>query len=127
MEAQVGEAVFLGHLDGADLGRAVASADILLNPSLTEAFGNVNLEAMAAGVCVVSANVGSASAIISNGQDGYLIGSDPNAFADAIQKLAADSVTRRRIGRNATATAQSYQWSEVLDDVVRTYRDLVAR
>jgi glycosyltransferase involved in cell wall biosynthesis len=82
---------------------------------------------MAAGVCVVSANVGSASAIISNGQDGYLIGSDPNAFADAIQKLAADSVTRRRIGRNATATAQSYQWSEVLDDVVRTYRDLVAR
>jgi len=127
LEAQIGEAVFLGHLDGADLGRAIASADILLNPSLTEAFGNVNLEAMAAGICVVSANVGSASAIISNGQDGYLIGSDPNAFADAIQKLAADSVTRRRIGRNATATAQSYQWSEVLDDVVRTYRDLAMR
>ena len=36
MAAQIGEAVFLGHLDGADLGRAIASADILLNPSLTE-------------------------------------------------------------------------------------------
>jgi len=127
LEAQIGDAVFLGHLDGEDLGQAVANADILLNPSLTEAFGNVNLEAMAAGICVVSANVGSASAIISNGKDGYLVGADPMAFADAIEKLAGDRITRRRIGQNATATAQSYQWSEVLDDVVRTYRDLAAR
>jgi glycosyltransferase involved in cell wall biosynthesis len=124
MEAQVGEAAFLGHLDGEDLGRAIANADILLNPSLTEAFGNVNLEAMAAGVCVVTANVGSSSAIITHGKDGYLIEPDPIAFADAIHKLAGDRVTRRRVGQNATATAESYQWSEVLDDVVRTYRDL---
>jgi glycosyltransferase involved in cell wall biosynthesis len=127
LEAQVGEAVFLGHLDGEDLGRAIASADILLNPSLTEAFGNVNLEAMAAGVCVVSANVGSASAIISDGKDGFLIGAVPNAFADAIQRLADDRITRKRIGQSATATAESYQWSEVLDDVIRTYRDLATR
>jgi glycosyltransferase involved in cell wall biosynthesis len=127
MAAQIGEAVFLGHLAGADLGRAIASADILLNPSLTEAFGNVNLEAMAAGVSVVSAKVGSASAIISHGKDGYLIEPDANAFADAIHALAGDRITRKRIGQNATATAQSYQWSEVLDEVVRTYRDLSAR
>ena len=126
MEAQVGEAVFLGHLDGADLGRAVASADILLNPSLTEAFGNVNLEAMAAGICVVSANVGSASAIIAHGKDGLLIDPDPGSFADAIERLASDRIARKRIGRNAIATAQCYQWSEVLDDVVRSYRNLIA-
>jgi len=126
MEAQVGEAVFLGHLDGADLGRAVASADILLNPSLTEAFGNVNLEAMAAGICVVSASVGSASAIIAHGKDGLLIDPDPGSFADAIERLASDRIARKRIGRNAIATAQCYQWSEVLDDVVRSYRNLIA-
>ena len=125
MEAQVGEAVFLGHLDGAELGRAVASADILLNPSLTEAFGNVNLEAMAAGICVVSANVGSASAIIAHGKDGLLIDPDPGSFADAIEKLASDRIARKRIGQNAIATAQCYQWHEVLDDVVRSYRNLI--
>jgi len=125
MEAQVGEAVFLGHLDGAELGRAVASADILLNPSLTEAFGNVNLEAMAAGICVVSANVGSASAIIAHGKDGLLIDPDPGSFADAIEKLASDRIARQRIGQNAIATAQCYQWHEVLDDVVRSYRNLI--
>ena len=124
MEAQIGEAAFLGHLDGEDLGRAIASSDILLNPSLTEAFGNVNLEAMAAGVCVVTANVGSSSAIITDGKDGYLVRAEPSSFADVIHDLAEDRVRRKRVGRNAIATARTYQWNEVLDDVVRTYRDL---
>jgi glycosyltransferase involved in cell wall biosynthesis len=124
MEAQIGDAVFLGHLDGDDLGRAIASADILLNPSLTEAFGNVNLEAMAAGLCVVSADVGSASAIITDRKDGFLVAPDPNAFADSIVRLANHPATRRRIGRNAATTARAYQWSDVLDEVVRTYRSL---
>jgi glycosyltransferase involved in cell wall biosynthesis len=47
---------FLGHLSGHDLSTAIASADVLINPSTTEAFGNVNLEAMAAGLAVVSAD-----------------------------------------------------------------------
>ncbi|HYU95338.1 MAG TPA: glycosyltransferase family 1 protein [Sphingomicrobium sp.] len=124
LAGQLGEAVFLGHLDGDELGRAVASSDILLNPSLTEAFGNVNLEAMAAGLCVVSANAGSASAIITDRKDGYLVDADPRALADAIVRLTNHPATRRRIGRNAVATARLYQWSEVLDEVVRTYREL---
>jgi glycosyltransferase involved in cell wall biosynthesis len=124
---QLGEAVFLGHLDGAELGRAVASSDILLNPSLTEAFGNVNLEAMAAGLCVVSANVGSASALITDRKDGYLVDADPHTFADAIFRLANHPATRRRVGRNAVATARAYRWSDVLDDVIRTYREVTSR
>lgn len=122
LAGQLGEAVFLGHLDGEELGRAVASSDILLNPSLTEAFGNVNLEAMAAGLSVVSANVGSASALITDRKDGYLVDSDPHTFADAIVRLANHPATRRRVGRNAVATARAYRWSDVLDDVIRTYR-----
>ena len=123
---QLGEAVFLGHLDGEELGRAVASSDILLNPSLTEAFGNVNFEAMAAGLSVVSANVGSASALITDRKDGYLVDSDPHTFADAIVRLANHPATRRRVGRNAVATARAYRWSDVLDDVIRTYRGVTS-
>ena len=126
LAGQLGEAVFLGHLDGEELGRAVASSDILLNPSLTEAFGNVNLEAMAAGLSVVSANVGSASALITDRKDGYLVDSDPHTFADAIVRLANHPATRRRVGRNAVATARAYRWSDVLDDVIRTYRGVTS-
>ncbi len=38
-----------------ELARAVASMDVLLNPSITETFGNVTLEAMASGVPVIAA------------------------------------------------------------------------
>ena len=40
---------FTGYLDGKALARAYASADIFFNPSITETFGNVTLEAMASG------------------------------------------------------------------------------
>jgi glycosyltransferase involved in cell wall biosynthesis len=79
---------------------------------------------MAAGLCVVSANAGSASALITDRKDGYLIDASPSAFADAIVRLTNHPATRRRIGRNAVATARMYQWSDVLDEVVRTYREL---
>jgi len=125
MAAQIGNLVFTGHLEGEELARAVASADILLNPSLTEAFGNVNLEAMAAGLAVVSADVGSASAIITDRKDGYLVDPEPATFADAIIRLAHHPATRRRIARNAVAVARAYRWDNILDDVIRAYRELV--
>ena len=54
-EKRLPDAVFAGFQAGADLGRAVASMDMLFNPSVTETFGNVTLEAMAAGLPVVAA------------------------------------------------------------------------
>ena len=46
-EQQLPNAIFVGERTGNDLARLLASSDILLNPSITEAFGNVTVEAMA--------------------------------------------------------------------------------
>ncbi len=46
-EQQLPQAIFLGELTGDALAKALASSDLFLNPSITEAFGNVTLEAMA--------------------------------------------------------------------------------
>ncbi len=54
-ESRLPGAVFAGFQGGSDLGRAVASMDLFFNPSITETFGNVTLEAMACGVPVVAA------------------------------------------------------------------------
>ena len=62
-EAQVPRAIFTGFLDGEKLARAYASIDILLNPSTTETFGNINLEANASGVPVVAAVSGVGSTV----------------------------------------------------------------
>ncbi|MBV1918972.1 MAG: glycosyltransferase family 1 protein, partial [Sphingomonadaceae bacterium] len=47
LKARIPDAAFAGFHVGEDLGRAVASMDVLFNPSVTETFGNVTLEAMA--------------------------------------------------------------------------------
>ncbi|HEY0595056.1 MAG TPA: glycosyltransferase family 1 protein [Sphingopyxis sp.] len=119
---------FLGFLDGAALGEAIASADILINPSITEAFGNVNLEAMASGLAVVSANVDSASALIEHGRTGLLVSPlDPGAYAAAVASLIEQPVRRHLLGKAAAETADHYRWHAVLTDVVRIYERLAGR
>src|SRR3569623_3226644 len=111
LEAQLPEAVFTGHLASEALGRAVASADILVNPSVTEAFGNVNLEAMAAGLAVVSADVGSAQALIENGKQGLLVEpKDPAAYADAVETLIRVPARRKRLANAAVGDSGGYHW-----------------
>src|SRR5215210_1339403 len=81
-------AVLTGHLDGEQLARAVASADILLQPSTTEGFGNVVLEAMASGVAVVSAAVASSEVLIEDGRTGILCPpEDIDTYEQAIMAL----------------------------------------
>lgn len=127
MKQQIGEAVFAGHLEGATLGRVVASSDILLNPSVTEAFGNVNLEAMAAGLAVVSADVGSARAIITNGRDGLLCAPTASTFADTIERLMRDPAALEQTRIAAVRTASRYRWRDNLDSVVQAYCELLQR
>lgn len=126
-ERRLPDAVFAGHLDGVALGRAVASADILINPSVTEAFGNVNLEAMASGLAVVSADVPSASALIADGRTGWLVPShEPAAYARAVAMLADDDELRRNMASAAAAASARHRWSDVLGGVLADYRRCLA-
>jgi glycosyltransferase involved in cell wall biosynthesis len=119
-------AVFTGHLSGEALGEAAASADVLLNPSATEAFGNVNLEAMAAGLAVISADAPSSRTLIDNGRTGLLVPvGDVAGYADALAKLAADPALRERLGRAARKESARYDWDAALAEVASAYHDIV--
>lgn len=119
----LGDAVFTGHVEGDALFRAVASADILVNPSTTEAFGNVNLEAMACGLAVVSAVAPAAEAMIDHGRTGLLVPPrNVAAWADAVEGLICDPSRRAALGRAAHEESRSYRWSCILDRVIDTYR-----
>jgi glycosyltransferase involved in cell wall biosynthesis len=123
LEERLPQALFTGHLDGEELGRAVASADILVNPSVTEAFGNVNLEAMAAGLAVVSADVGSAQALIEDQRDGLLVPpKDAAAYADAVETLIRNPARRARLAAAASTASLAYNWPDILDGVISVYR-----
>ena len=100
----------------------MASADVLLNPSATEAFGNVNLEAMAAGLAVISADAPSSRALIEPGRTGLLIApGDIGGYAEALDLLAADRRLRTRLGQAARRESERYDWDTALGEVAEAY------
>jgi glycosyltransferase involved in cell wall biosynthesis len=120
-------AVFTGFLSGEALGQAVASCDLLFNPSRTEAFGNVTLEAMAASLPVVCPEAPSTRELVTSGQDGVLVRAPaPEAYAQAIRALAADPEARRRLGAAARRASERYDWAASCDAVLGVYRELGA-
>ena len=120
-------AVFAGFQSGDALGRAVASMDIFFNPSVTETFGNVTLEAMAAGVPVVAARATGAVDLVEPGETGFLVPPrDCAAYADALQRIAADPALRRRFGEAGHRKAADYRWDAVNQRVVDTYLELLS-
>jgi len=124
---RVPEAVFTGFQGGDDLGRAVAGMDIFFMPSVTETFGNVTTEAMAAGVPVVAARATGAIDLVEEGVTGFLVPPrDVNAYADAIQHLIEDPALRASAGRAGHARVQGYQWDQVNAAMIETYCALAA-
>ncbi len=123
---QLPDATFLGHLSGERLGMAVASADVLINPSVTEAFGNVNLEAMACGVPVISARVASVEALIAHGSSGLLVEAGAiAAYTDALERLVISRPLRAALGAAAARSALSHDWCQQLSGVASVYRECV--
>ena len=125
-EEQVPQAIFTGELSGSDLARALASADLLLNPSITEAFGNVTLEAMACGLPVIAAESSGATNLVRNAVTGALVdGAEPEEFADALEAYALDSDLRRRHGEAALAIAKTMDWDSINSTVIRVYKHAI--
>ena len=126
-EERLPDAAFVGFQGGADLGRAVASMDVLFNPSVTETFGNVTLEAMACGVPVVAAKATGSTSLIEDGVNGILVPpGDIAGFADALGAYLADPALRAAHGSAGAETSRAYSWDAINQTMAETYQRLVA-
>ena len=122
---------FVGFQTGKDLGRALASGDIFFNPSITETFGNVTLEAMACGLPVVAAGATGAASLVSDGETGQLVPpskgeSFARACAEALAPYCTDDDLRHRHGAAGERAARAYSWDAINQAVVDTYLRLHA-
>jgi glycosyltransferase involved in cell wall biosynthesis len=127
-EEQLRDAIFLGQVTGSDLARALASSDLLLNPSITEAFGNVTLEAMACALPVLAAESTGATNLVQNGVTGMLVdGTDPDEFAEALSRYARDPNLRQRHGEAGLAFAQTMDWDSINGAVIRAYKHAIVK
>lgn len=91
-----GKIVFAGWRD--DIPACLNAMDIFVQPSLSEAFSQVIIEAMGVGLPVIATNVGGAKEVIENGINGILIEpKDPEAIYLETVRLYHDRTFRKKI------------------------------
>ena len=125
---------FLG--DRGDVPSILARADIFVLASKTEMFPISILEAMRAGLPVISSQVGGVSEIVTHGETGLLVESQSvDALTHALNAMIASLELRRRLGQQARqrflsahlSTQMEEQTRAVYLDVLRTRGSQAAR
>ena len=104
-----------------------AAADLLVLPTRSDPWGIPVIEAMAAGVPVVTtAAAGSASTAVRAGAAVIVPARSPERLADAIGELLRDPDRRREMGQRGKAEAMRFDVSSVLDATLRVYERALA-
>lgn len=127
-EQRLPGAIFTGQLTGAELATALASTDVFLNPSITETFGNVTLEAMASGLPVVAAVASGATSLVQDGITGKL--SEPgdiDSFAESLAEYQRDPALRAKHGAAGLEFARKMDWDEINAAVMHVYERVIER
>jgi glycosyltransferase involved in cell wall biosynthesis len=101
----------------------IASFDLLLVPSVGEAFGRTIVEAMLVGTTVVASDSGGHTEIIANEKTGFLVPPDDvSAMCRAARKLVDDRDLRGSIANEAKEFARErYSVADHVDSVMNVY------
>ena len=120
------QAIFAGQLASEDLARAYASSDVFMNPSTTETFGNVTLEAMACGLPVVGARATGTSSLVHHGISGQLVTpGDIAGYATALTTYLTDDRAAAMAGEAGLALSRRYSWDEINQTMLDHYMGVV--
>jgi rhamnosyl/mannosyltransferase len=121
---------FLGEVRDENLTAYYHSSDIFVLPASerSEAFGTVQIEAMASGVPVVCTELGTGTSFVNvHGETGLVVPPrDPGALARAILTLIQDEQLRREMGKNARQRAfQEFSLQTMVDRITSLYREVM--
>jgi glycosyltransferase involved in cell wall biosynthesis len=106
---------FAGVQRGEALAAHYASADLFLFPSCSETFGNVTLEAMASGLCVIAFAAAAAGELVRDRRSGLLAApGDDGGFVRAAVAAATRALDVDAVRGQARLRAQASDWEPVL-------------
>lgn len=115
---------FAGAVDPADIPRLLSHMDVAVAPYPNLAqfyFSPLKVyEYMAAGLPVVASRIGQLKGLIEDGVNGLLCApGDPNALAEALDKLRCDPYLRASLGHAARETIlRGHTWDAVVDRIL---------
>ncbi len=99
-----------------------ALADVVVLPSVAEAFGMTVLEGMACGLPVITSRAAGCSFLIESGENGFVF-ETPEELRGMLQVLRQDAV-RKKLGEKARQTAMDCTWDHTADRYEALYYEL---
>jgi spore coat protein SA len=119
-------AAFIGYKSHRKMHEVYGMSDCLVCPSQQhEAFGLVNVEAMATGIPVIASQIGGMKETVKHGKNGFLIKHYRNsdAFASAMLKLANHRSYSQALGKRARSDMKrQFSWANTVQSLIRLYK-----
>jgi glycosyltransferase involved in cell wall biosynthesis len=119
---------FPGFLSKSELAALYARSNVLVFPSLVdEVFGKTQVEAMAAGLVVISTGSGGAREVIRDGVTGLLVKSDDaGALSEALARVQRDPARAEKIAAAGQADAFRFTTAASVDRLENLIQELIA-
>jgi len=116
--------IFTGMVSDKELAIAYKSADIFVLFSEWEGFGVTLIEAMAAGLPLVTSNRGAIPYVVENEKQGFIVEyKNVNRLAEKLKMLLKDDKLRKDLGKNGKIKAKQYEWEQVTKSYLEIYKD----
>ncbi|MGO3151227.1 MAG: glycosyltransferase [Galactobacter sp.] len=121
------QVLHMGTQSREDLARLLRGARLLLNPSYSETYGLINLEAAASGVPVIATRAGGMVESVVDGETGVLMtGRDPEDWARAVGQVRNDAARHALMRSAGRAFAREHTWAHAAEATERCYAELLS-
>jgi glycosyltransferase involved in cell wall biosynthesis len=120
-----GRVIFTGHQESVAPFYALANMFVL--PSHSEGSPNVLLEAMSAGLPIITTNAGGAAELVLDGQSALVVPCrNPRAFSDAVARILEEPALAARLGAAAQLASKNYSPKDYAAALIAIYREVLA-
>ncbi len=118
---------FMEPVNYLDMPKVYADSELLVFSSKTETQGLVILEALTSGIPVVAVQDRVSAEIIKNGENGFLVDKDPEAFAQKIVKVLKDVHLQKKLSENAKESSKLYSIETQAKSLEEVYTEQIVR
>ena len=116
--------ILTGYVSDAELSEWYARASIFAFPSFDEGFGMPILDAMAAGIPVITGNRSALPEVA--GDAAVLIDPDrDDELCEAFRALCADSFRREEVAARGLERSKQFSWRTAVDQTLAVYREVI--
>lgn len=116
---------FTGSLPFEEVPAYLKAADVFSFASITETQGLVTIEAMAAGLPVVSVDGSGTRDIVEHGKQGFLVENDADALANGLNQLLSDPGQMKRFRHNALKKAKTFDVNLLSKQMISVYEQAI--